>query len=121
MGAKHPQASVAGNKPVAEQEPLRASVAVVMSMPRKGLWPKDKPEASVAADKATLSRYPLKHQCLCMGLCWSSSEPWPWINPWQSSYSLGGTAAVGKATSTSLVWMENLIPNCLYKIMFVKI
>lgn len=47
---------MAGNKAVVEQEPLRASVAVVMSVPRKGWWPKDKPEASVAVDKATLSR-----------------------------------------------------------------
>lgn len=46
-GAGHPQASGAGNKPMAEQEPLRASVTVVMSMPgrecgprinRKPLW-----------------------------------------------------------------------------------
>lgn len=64
MGAGHPQASVAGNKPMAEQEPLRASVAMVMSMLKKGLWPKDKPEVSVAVDKAMCSRYSLKHQCL---------------------------------------------------------
>lgn len=106
---------MAGNKLMAEQEPLTASVAVVMFVPRKGMWPKDKPGASVAVDKA------LKHQCLFVGLCWSTSEPRPWINSWESSYSLGGTAAVGKATSIYLLWMENFIPYHLYKIMFVKV
>lgn len=88
---------------MAEQEPLRASGAVVMSVPRKGLWPRDKGEASVAVDKAMLSRYPLKHRCLCMGFGWSTSEPWPWINPWQSRYSLEGTVAVSKDISTCSV------------------
>lgn len=120
MGTGHPQASVAGSKPMAEQEPLRASVPVVVSVPKKELWPKDKPGAPVAVDRAML-RCPMEHQCPCMGLCWSTPEPWPWINPWQSSYSLGGTAAVGKATSTSSVWAENFLPCNLYKIMFVKI
>lgn len=54
MGTGQPQA---GNEPMAEQEPLRAPLAMVMSMSRKGTWPKDKPEAPVAVNKAVLSRY----------------------------------------------------------------